>query len=420
VLQVTAYYNEFDKDKAAWLRELIKAGVIAPGDVDERSIKDVRESELVGYTQCHWFAGIGVWSYALRLAGWPDDREVWTGSCPCPGFSCAGKGGGFDDPRHLWPDWYPLISECRPPVIFGEQADDAIGFGWLDLVCGNLEASGYAVAPAVLGAHSAGAPHIRQRLYFCADTSGSGHDGRRTGKEGASQSQGKRSSSVGEPERLRNAGQRADTDGRQPCDGNLQRSGEQRLLAEDSGTMRGSISLHAERRPVDEHGEDGFHRQDSRREETHGIAGTCSEVLSGGTTPQRGQSVCGSAPGKSGYASCSSELGVEIDAKFEGLEGLFGNVRDWRGPGWLDPLTARSVAEAGATRGYWADCDWWYGRDEKYRPIGPGLFPLASRATARVLRLRGYGDAIVAPVAQAFIEAYMSIDNSTNEREIEA
>jgi len=39
---VTAYYNEIDKDKAEWLRELIKSGVIAPGDVDERSIKDVK------------------------------------------------------------------------------------------------------------------------------------------------------------------------------------------------------------------------------------------------------------------------------------------------------------------------------------------------------------------------------------------
>ena len=37
-----AYYNEFDKNAAAWLRELIKAGHIAPGDVDERSIEDCR------------------------------------------------------------------------------------------------------------------------------------------------------------------------------------------------------------------------------------------------------------------------------------------------------------------------------------------------------------------------------------------
>ena len=43
---MTAYYNEIDTDKAAWLRELIKAGVIAPGDVDERSIKMLEQATL--------------------------------------------------------------------------------------------------------------------------------------------------------------------------------------------------------------------------------------------------------------------------------------------------------------------------------------------------------------------------------------
>jgi len=65
-----AYYNEFDAHAAAWLRELIAAGLIAPGVVDERSICDVRAEDLDGYDQCHFFAGIGGWSHSLRLAGW--------------------------------------------------------------------------------------------------------------------------------------------------------------------------------------------------------------------------------------------------------------------------------------------------------------------------------------------------------------
>jgi DNA (cytosine-5)-methyltransferase 1 len=169
---VSAYYNEIDPDKAEWLRELIRHGVIAPGDVDERDIKSVRADELAGYNQHHFFAGIGIWSYALRLSGWPDDRPVWTGSCPCPSFSTAGKGQGFDDPRHLWPDWFRLIREYKPSVVFGEQADDSIGYGWLDLVQTDLEAQDYSVGKAVLGACSVGAPHIRQRLYFVADNDG--------------------------------------------------------------------------------------------------------------------------------------------------------------------------------------------------------------------------------------------------------
>jgi len=164
-----AYYNENDPYCAAWLHSLIAVGAIAHGDVDERSIVDVRPDDVRGYTQCHWFAGIGGWSYALRLAGWPDDRPVWTGSCPCQPFSAAGKGAGFDDERHLWPAWYWLITQCRPATIFGEQVSAKAALGWFDLVSTDLENSGYACGAADLCAASVGAPHIRQRLWFVAD-----------------------------------------------------------------------------------------------------------------------------------------------------------------------------------------------------------------------------------------------------------
>lgn len=164
-----AYYNEFDRSKAAWLRELIKRNLIADGDVDERSIKDVRAEDLREYTQCHFFAGIGVWSHALRNAGWADDRQVWTGSCPCQGFSVAGKRRGFEDERHLWPDWFKLITECHPSVVFGEQSSSKGALSWLDLVQTNLETEDYAVGALDLCAAGIGTSHIRQRLYFVAD-----------------------------------------------------------------------------------------------------------------------------------------------------------------------------------------------------------------------------------------------------------
>ena len=165
---MSAYYNEIDPFAAAWLRELIKAGHIAPGDVDDRSIKDVSADDLRGYTQCHFFAGIGVWSHALRSAGWSDERPVWTGSCPCQPFSAAGKGGGFDDARHLWPDFFRLIAECRPDVVLGEQVASKDGLAWLDLVYADLEGADYAVGAVDTCAAGFGAPHIRQRLYWAA------------------------------------------------------------------------------------------------------------------------------------------------------------------------------------------------------------------------------------------------------------
>lgn len=169
---MSTYYNEIDRHAAQWLRNLAGAGHIAAGIVDEHSIADVRPDDVRSFRQCHWFAGIGGWSYALALAGWPAGREVWTGSCPCQPFSSAGKQGGESDARHLWPAWFRLIRECRPDCIFGEQVEGSVGFGWLDRVFADLEVEGYACGAAVLGAHSVGAPHIRQRLFWVADAGG--------------------------------------------------------------------------------------------------------------------------------------------------------------------------------------------------------------------------------------------------------
>lgn len=177
---MAAYYNEFDKKTAKWLRELIRRDLIAPGDVDDRPIQEVQPKDLDGYGQCHFFAGIGGWSYALRLAGVADDAAVWTGSCPCQPFSSAGKRKGFADERHLWPEFYRLIAECRPAIAFGEQVAGRAGLQWLVGVFADLEASGYACAAADLPAACVGAPHKRQRLFWVADGESSRRKARRT------------------------------------------------------------------------------------------------------------------------------------------------------------------------------------------------------------------------------------------------
>lgn len=276
---MAVYYNEIDPKAAAWLRELIKQGHIADGVVDERSIEDVSPSELDGFAQCHFFAGIGGWSLALRMAGWPDDAPVWTGSCPCQPFSTAGKRAGLADERHLWPAFFHLIQQRKPERVYGEQVASALD--WLDLVQTDMEATGYAFAAADLSAASIDAPHIRQRLYWVADNCG----------KGFSQQQG-----------------------------------------------IGSISRQAT---------DGNSRQD----------------FNGG----RG-------------------LGV---ANSNGRE-------------------ARSEAAPSARyRNPFDAADWQYleCRDGFRRPTQPGVQPLANGIPARVVRLRGYGNAIVPQVAAALIEA---------------
>jgi DNA (cytosine-5)-methyltransferase 1 len=176
---VSAYYNEIDPFAASWLENLIAAGHIPYGRVDRRSIEDLTPADVAGPGQRHFFAGIAGWSYALRLAGIPDDADIWTGSCPCQPFSSAGKRGGTSDARHLWPAWFALIEQCRPPVIFGEQVASSDGLAWLDIVFSDLERCGYSVGAADLCAAGVGAPHIRQRLYFVAHASGQRREGKR-------------------------------------------------------------------------------------------------------------------------------------------------------------------------------------------------------------------------------------------------
>lgn len=171
---MAVYWNEFDPFAAQWLRNLVKAGTLPPGEVDERSISDVQPEDLGGFTQCHFFAGIGGWSYAAQIANWPDDRPLWTGSCPCQPFSVAGPGAGTDDPRHLWPEFFRLIRASRPPVVMGEQSPGAIKHGWLDEVADDLENEGYEFEAVDLPAYALGADHLRQRLWFVADLGGAG------------------------------------------------------------------------------------------------------------------------------------------------------------------------------------------------------------------------------------------------------
>ena len=176
---MTAYYNEFDPYCAQWLRNLIDAGHIPFGDVDERSITEIDPDEIKEYNQWHFFAGLGGWGYAARLAGLPDNAPILTGSPPCQPFSAAGQQRGYADDRHLAPHWLRLVAALRPAFVFGEQVAAAINKdNWLDDLLNELEAQGYATGSVVLPACGVGAPHIRQRIWVVgrlANAADNGH-----------------------------------------------------------------------------------------------------------------------------------------------------------------------------------------------------------------------------------------------------
>lgn len=171
-MQALAYYNEWEDYPATYLENLIRARLIAPGIVDRRSIEDVRASDLKGFTQCHFFAGIGGWSAGLRKSGWRDRWPVWTISCPCQPWSNGridGRERGEDDARDLWPVMYELVKACKPSSIFGEQVSGGIAKRWINRTRKDLKTANYHWIGEERRASDYGSPQIRERVYFSAD-----------------------------------------------------------------------------------------------------------------------------------------------------------------------------------------------------------------------------------------------------------
>ena len=389
-----AYYNDNNAYCCTWLHNLMKAGLIPDGTVDERSIKDVEPRDLEGFTQCHFFAGIGGWAYALNLASW-GERSVWTGSCPCQPFSDAGKHLGVKDDRHLWPWFGNLIAECRPATVFGEQVASKNGLGWLANVRADMEAAGYEVGAADLCAASAGAPHIRQRLYWVAESA--------VARRGEQPQRYDRANGrpAAEPGRLRDtrgladaASGRAATAQQQRRLSRIERIGEAVELGDAApgglgidGRAPGNAG-HADK-PSEA---DGMVQSDGERRDRR-------EGTANGSVADRANA--GRIEGHDGPIGASEDddfMGDASSARLPPRERA-------ELPGLQQHDEGRAVEQS--SRSFWSDTDWIDCRDGKRRPVEPGTFPLAHGIPGRVGRLRSYGNAIVPQIAAEFIRAYL-------------
>ena len=426
------YLNEWDPKTAAWLRELMRRGHLPDGIVDERSITEVSPDDLKGFTQWHFFAGIGGWPLALKLAGWPVSAPVCTGSPPCQPFSVAGKRGGRDDSRHLAPAFLDLIAELRPPVIFSEQVSAAIKELWLDALFVELEEEGYTCASAVLPACSVGAPHKRDRLFMGAiDLANLVSDGleRRlpgwtdaqwqavrgpSGRGGAAgdlsdaEHQQRPQSLSGlcgsglvpggrDEEAYPPAGRSGDGDLCRFCDGAGWFYGDRDLgpcVCVDDGDVRRhdqpENEIRAGRNAVIAAGINGAlaHGDDDRQR-----AGT-----RGGGGSGKPESV--NDPGR-----CGSSCELPDAADGAGLSGVEGPAVGEFPEGNGEVYACTRLPDQG--HGAWSNADWLLCRDGNFRPVESGTFPLAARVPARVVRLRGYGNAIVPQVAAEFIRSFL-------------
>ena len=399
-----AYYNDNDKYCAQWLRNLCKAGEIPPGDVDERDIREVQAQDLEGYGQVHLFAGIGGWSRALKLAGWAADRPAWTASCPCPPFSVAGKKttcpacasaclvwcprrtgyaicadcghAWLADARHLWPEVWRLAAERRPELIFGEQVESIDAVNWLAGVRASMEILGYAVGAHDLPAAGAGAPQIRQRLWWVAQPTRPTREWDTRGVLGKETESGCQRQQHGDlPERpehgsagvVRPDGGLARADGGNASTEGIQRGGEHRQQPQDDG-VAGGLGI-----------ADGAGSQSGQQ---------APEALG-----HRRPAVTTSRPG--------------------GLDDATGPRR----PGQEQPRSVDAArhearvpeSERRGGTGFWSDFDLIPCADGKARRVESGTFPLATGIPNRVGRLRAYGNSICPPLAAEFVRAVTGI-----------
>ena len=387
-MSAAAYYNEIDPFAAQWLRNLIAAGHIAPGEVDERSIEDVTPDDLRGFTQCHFFAGIGGWSYALRLAGWPDNRPIWTGSCPCQPFSSTGKGAGFGDDRHLWPAFGWLIKQCRPQRIAGEQVAGGRADPWFDLVQNDVERMGYAFGLTPFRAAGVGSPNERERAYWVADAN--------LQYESTARNEARTAEPV--------------------------RSGEIIWLANSARERRDGVDPLLQRKEPGRYSQSLPEITGSRS--TDGLGNSNVTRLEGfggndGAAGREGATGPAAAPGvHDGLANTDNEQHSIAVSRCGHEHASTGREQDPAASAGL-----RGDYRPLEVNGFWRDADWLFCRDGKWRPVEPGTFPLVDGAAARlgrvepgvarvassnrVGRLKGYGNAINAQAAAEFIRAYM-------------
>lgn len=418
---MTAYYNEFDGYPAQWLWNLSTEGLIAQGTVDERSIIDVNPGDLEGFSQCHFFAGIGGWSYALRLAGVPDGFPIWTGSCPCQPFSVAGKQRGFDDTRHLWPEWFRLIKERRPPIIFGEQVGGPPGLKWLDAVFADLEGIGYSCGATNIPAASVGAPHIRQRLYFVAYGGGARLEIKRleqTWREQQASERGCSTDVVGIP-----AGTRlgytedtgADSEDARRGPETRERGPSGRAESERNGSVGGMVYGDEAGRPII----GGQELQDTGTTLRDHADGRGADDLLGNTGSEGSRRISGSVPSseEEGSRERGSSGGV-VDLPFPAGSDDPRDVADSVYPGRTEgrPESRHGSTSWGCSNSPWRDVVWLPCTDNKARPVKPGLECLVDGVPGRLAdgravegsrtgMLKGFGNAIVPPLAAVFIRS---------------
>ena len=124
---------------------------------------------LIAAQRAGYFAPAPIWDDLRSFDARPfrGAFDIVLAGYPCQPFSAAGKRGGADDPRHLWPEVARVIRECRPEWVFLENVSGHVTLG-LESVLRELWRMGYTPAAGLFSAAEVGAPHQRLRIFILA------------------------------------------------------------------------------------------------------------------------------------------------------------------------------------------------------------------------------------------------------------
>lgn len=121
-----------------------------------------------------------VWDDVRTFDGkpWRGKVDIITGGFPCQDISAAGKGAGITGERSgLWSEFARIIGEVRPAYVLVENSPMLVSRG-LGVVLGDLASMGYDAEWGIIGAHHAGAPHRRDRIWILAHANDEGQSER--------------------------------------------------------------------------------------------------------------------------------------------------------------------------------------------------------------------------------------------------
>lgn len=111
-----------------------------------------------------------IWDDVRTFDGrpWRGIVDVVSGGFPCQDISSAGKGAGIEGEKSgLWTEMARIVGEVQPRFVFVENSP-ALASRGLGTVLGDLAAMGFDAEWGVIGAHHAGAPHKRDRIWIVA------------------------------------------------------------------------------------------------------------------------------------------------------------------------------------------------------------------------------------------------------------